>query len=115
MSTGFSPAVKEIVTGRSNGMCEICGDQPGAEFHHRRARGMGGSRRTDTNTPANCLLLCGGDGCHRMIESNRTVARVMGWLVPQGWAPADAKVIYRGEVKWLHDDGEVTSEPTAFV
>ena len=29
--------------------------------------------------------------------------------------PADAKVIYRGEVKWLHDDGEVTSEPTAFV
>ena len=109
----FSPEVKATVDGRAMWTCEVCGEGDIAEYHHRRPRGSGGSKRADTGGAANCLGLC--RNCHRMIESNRTVARVMGWLVPQGWAPADAKVIYRGEVRWLHDDGEVTSEPTAFV
>lgn len=101
--TGFPPAVHAQIDERSGGICEVCGGAPVHEHHHRRPRGSGGSRRADTNTAANALGLC--RDCHRLVESYRALAKVLGWLVPQGAAPDTYAVIYRGERMLLTDDG----------
>ncbi len=105
--TGFSPATRDVIYQRSDGVCERCGAGPVEQLHHRRARGAGGSRRTDTNTPANCLAIC--SPCHLHIETNRTEAKDMGWLVRQGHDPEHVPVMYRrtGLVN-LHPDGSIT-------
>jgi len=62
--TGFSPLVRSLIYERSAGRCEICDEWASdAQLHHRRARGMGSTRRPDTNLPSNALLLCAA--CHR--------------------------------------------------
>lgn len=101
----FSPEVKAIVDGRSWGRCEVCGDGRIAEYHHRRPRGAGGSKRPDTGQASNCLGLC--HVCHRMIESHRTIALLLGWLVGQRVPPVAARVMWRGEWAMLTDDGQV--------
>lgn len=57
---------------------------------------MGGSRDEETNQPANGILLCGSgtQGCHGWVESERSVAEMLGYLVPQGARPADVPVQY---------------------
>lgn len=107
----FTDEVKQTVNVRAFYRCEVCGEDPIFEYHHRRPRGNGGSKRGDTGKASNCLGLC--RQCHRMIEKHRNIARLMGWLVPQRWLPADVKVIYRGEVRWLDDDGLVLTERAA--
>jgi len=90
--TGPSAAVRDEVYERAGYRCERCGDADGPfEVHHRRPRGMGGSRREDTNSPANLLLLC--TRCHLWTESNRATALERGYLVPQGQDPATVPVI----------------------
>lgn len=107
--TGFSANVRAVVEGRSGGMCEVCGEGRVTEIHHRRPRGMGGSSSGDTNKPSNALALC--NACHRMIESNRAVAMLLGWLMPQrtrnGASPSGRRVMYRGAWVFLADDGNV--------
>ena len=110
--TGFAPDVHAMIDARAFGLCEVCGDGLVTEHHHRRPRGAGGSRQADTNTTANALALC--HACHRMIESNRTVALMMGWLIPQrsrlAVSPSMKRVMYRGEWCFLRDDGTVATE-----
>lgn len=103
--TGFSNATCAIVDGRSNCWCEVCGSNTFAERHHRRPRGSGGSKRTDTNLPSNCLAVC--RDCHRMIESHRRIALMLGWLIGQRSNPSETRVMYRGEWSYLLDDGTV--------
>lgn len=76
------------------------------EVHHRRPRGMGGSKDWLTNTPANGILLC--PDCHRFIESHREKALALGWLVPQGADPQRVPVLYHSH-RWvrLTTDGTV--------
>lgn len=105
--TDFSPEVAAQVDARSMGLCELCGRGRVQERHHRRPRGAGGTRRSDTNTAANALGLC--RDCHRLIELNRTVSLVMGWLVPQNASPAVHSVVYRGERVFLTDGGAVVT------
>lgn len=81
----FSRAVRSIVEKRSGGFCEArvlgeCSGQ-GVEFHHRRPRGIGGTRRPGTEFPSTALHVC--RNCHRWIERNRDKALDLGWLVPQ--------------------------------
>jgi hypothetical protein len=111
-NTGFPPAVRAAVSVRSGGWCERCGAAHAVEIHHRRPRGMGGSKAPDTNRVTNALALCGS--CHRWIERehNRTESRVMGWLVLQGHDPAMTPLLYRGKWVFLTDDGGV--EPAGF-
>lgn len=104
--TGFSDEVHAILDGRSMGRCEVCVGGRVVEHHHRRPRGSGGSKDRETNLPSNGLALCGP--CHRMIESHRTVALLLGWLLPQGVDPAARRVMYRGEWAVLSTDGGVT-------
>lgn len=64
---------------RANFVCEFCGHNRSKDslgywsVHHRRPRGMGGSKDPLTNSPLNLLLLCGSGttGCHGYFESNR--------------------------------------------
>ena len=74
---------------------------------------MGGSSRDDTNTAANALALC--RDCHTLVESHRYVAKVMGWLVPQGADPGLRPVIRHGRRVNLGVDGEVNETEPRFL
>jgi 5-methylcytosine-specific restriction protein A len=105
-NTGPSPTVRRSVQERDSG-CVNCGRVDVAcQIHHRRARGMGGSTRTDTNGPANLILLC--LPCHSLVESRREWARARGLLVGQSQTPADVPVVWHGVRVLLCDDGRVT-------
>jgi 5-methylcytosine-specific restriction protein A len=104
-ATGFPQRVIDQIDDRSMGWCEVCGEYRVQEHHHRRPRGMGGSRRDDTNRASNGLGLC--SGCHRMCEQNRTVAKLLGWLIAQGADPTLRPVIYRGQKALLTDEGSI--------
>jgi hypothetical protein len=108
------------VLARAGWGCERCGvDLQGARgsgwsIHHRRPRGMGGTRRPDTNSPANLLAVCGSGNtaCHGEIESNRAHAQENGWLVPQVLNPAEVAVLICGERwRYLNELGDYVTEP----
>lgn len=77
--------------------------------HHRRPRGMGGTRRDETNAPANLLALCGTGttGCHGWIESNRSSALDAGFLLTQTAEPTSEPVLRRGVAVYLTNDGGI--------
>lgn len=92
--TGFPDEVKALVLMRSDGRCEACGERTGdLQYHHRRARGMGSTRRPDTNTASNCLLVCLLD--HAEIESHRAISYDRGHLVRSMQSPIAIPVLYR--------------------
>ncbi|OYN76830.1 hypothetical protein [Mycolicibacterium sphagni] len=103
--TGFSALVCAVIDCRSGGVCEVCGAHRAVERHHRRPRGAGGSRREDTNSAANALHLC--TYCHHLIEHNRALAYLVGWLLPQTQSPERERVLRRGDFVLLADDGSV--------
>lgn len=100
--TGPTPAQRSVVAERAGYRCELCGRSLHADgtwitshsFHHRQARGAGGTRRPEANAAYNLLLTCGtgNTGCHGDIESNRRRAEFAGWLVRHGIDPADVPV-----------------------
>ena len=102
---------REIVKARAGERCERCGTN-WSEFwsiHHRRPRGMGGSKRAEINSPANLILLCGSGttGCHGWIESNRAQAYEDGLLVRSGVDPRSVPVRLRAGRVWLLPDGDM--------
>jgi len=107
--TGFSKQVRALVFERAHGVCEQCGaTYPTAQYqyHHRRPRGMGGSKATDTNGAANCVLVC--QQCHQFIESYRHEFLERGWLVAQGHKPAETPIWRHKQWVLLDDYGYVT-------
>lgn len=105
MSAEFSPSVLSIVHGRSERVCEMCGQSRAEEHHHRRPRGAGSTKREDSATASACLHLC--RHCHRLAEGERNLAEACGWLVSQYESPADKPVIYRGFRVRLDDLGNM--------
>jgi 5-methylcytosine-specific restriction protein A len=127
--TGFSPAVRQLVKGRSGGTCEAqanldaieqvanlddrwrqrlgkyCGCRGGeaVHVHHRRNRGAGGSKRLDTNLPSNGLHVC--LNCHELFGLNPWVGYAGGWLLRQPQDPLSEPVFYRGSWHLLDDFG----------
>lgn len=97
-----------MVRARSGGVCERCGGHQAVQQHHRRPRGMGGSRDAATNTASNLLDLC--TRCHRDIEANRTDAYDHGWLVRQSETPLHTPVRYRNQLVVLDDCGGMTPQ-----
>lgn len=90
-----SKATRAAVIARDLNRCQWCGlpvNVAGGDYslQHRRARGMGGSRRTSTDQPANLLLVHGSGttGCHGYIEANPDQARARGFRVSSGADPA---------------------------
>lgn len=96
-----------IIMDRSEGRCEVCG-AISTNTHHRRARGMGGTKAAATNRPSNLLRLCGSGttSCHGFIEANRTWAYDHGLLVRQSANPTEVSVLLlRPGWVLLTDDG----------
>lgn len=105
-NTGFSDETKAIIFDRADGRCEYCGETfSDMQYHHRRPRGMGGTRRADTNTAAAGLYLCGEH--HRVVESHRAWALSHGFLVRQSETPSDAPILRRGVLVLLRDNGDI--------
>lgn len=112
--SGVSPKVRQVVAERDLWTCVRCGRYVGPfgtySLHHRRPRGAGGSRRADTNLPANLVTLCGhatsSDGCHYWAEKNRDDARSVGLLVRQGARPASVPVLTWRGLLLLDDSGD---------
>jgi len=99
-----------LVRARDHDACARCGSTNQLTTHHRRARGMGGSRWPGINQPANLLTLCGSGttGCHGFVESYRRTSRTDGLLVSQHADPAPVPVFTcRGWVL-LDNDGGTT-------
>lgn len=92
--TGPAQATRNSVVTRAAARCERCGSGSPTNIHHRKPRGMGGTRDPEINSPANLMLLCGSGttGCHGWIESHRQEAMLEGWIVPRTANPADAPV-----------------------
>jgi len=107
-ATGPSSEVQQLVIERSGGRCERC-RAPAVDIHHRKARGMGGTRDPRINCASNLVALC--RGCHELIESRRTRSYGQGWLIPNASRRAAVDIPVstglHGRV-WLRDDGSVT-------
>lgn len=119
-NTGPSSDVVDAVLERACYCCEVCGtpcaDQRGTDWslHHRRPRGMGGTRWSGINLPSNLLLVCGSGTtlCHGVIENYRAGAVAAGWLVLSRTDPATVAVlITRDRWCYLTDDGEYADAP----
>lgn len=111
----FSPQTRQIIYDRANRCCERCGRYAeGGSIHHRRPRGMGGSKDPASASAANGVLLCGSGttGCHGVVESYRATAIGVGWLVRQGVDPTTVPIPHHtlGPV-FLSPDGMYLSEP----
>ena len=91
MTSKFTPEIREKIRDRAKWRCERCGNNgPIFQYHHRKPRGMGGSKDRTSGTPANALLL--DPACHTYIESNRSESLDNGWLVYQGKDPSATPV-----------------------
>ena len=101
--TGFSAGVRHAILARSEGYCEVMAagcenldvgfGHSTIEIHHRRPRGMGGTKRPETNYASNGLAVC--RRCHMKCESMRNWARENGFVLLQGDNPADVPVFWR--------------------
>jgi hypothetical protein len=117
-ATEFDAVTVAIILERDHWSCVRCGGGlhgvRGRDWsiQHRRARGAGGSRRPDTNTPQNGLSVCGSGttGCHGHIEREREQARAHGWAIRQTDDPLTVPVVHAlyGHV-YLTADATVTS------
>lgn len=91
---GVTANVRRLVLNRDGYSCLRCSaaiDPSRGDYslQHRRARGMGGSVRLDTNLPQNLVTLCGSatTGCHGWVETHREAAQDAGWTIRQGEDP----------------------------
>jgi len=114
--TGPAADVRRLVIARANGCCERCGKTVTGQYsiHHRKPRGMGGTKDPAINSPANLLLLCGSatspDGCHTAVERFRASAVTTGFVVAQSADPEAVPVKMRNGWWLLRSDG--TRVPT---
>lgn len=87
----MTPEIRTIVITRAGYACEKCKgpltNWDGMSVHHRKPRGMGGSKNADR--PENLLALCGSGvtGCHGWVEKHRDEAYTRGLLLRTGYSP----------------------------
>lgn len=105
--SGFAPMVRGIIRERSGGVCEVqvaCEGIAAVQIHHRRGRFMGGTKRPETDLPANGLHIC--VPCHHYITTgHRIESYEKGWLVSQSADPALVPCMYRGVFSKLDNTG----------
>lgn len=112
--TAVSAKTREAVLDRDGFRCVSCGGHLtgpyGYSLHHRCPKGMGGTKRPESNSPANLLTLCGSGvtGCHGFVESNRELAYDWGYLVHRIDNPADVPVLTRNGWVLFDDAGGKT-------
>lgn len=109
MAGEFTNDVRMVIDARAGGLCEICRVAPIEQFHHRRARGMGGTKRSSTALPSNGLGLC--EGCHRWVESNRRESLRLGYLCRQEQEPSRVAAFINRAFVFLTDAGHYEDPP----
>lgn len=98
-SEGFPRSVRERIIDRSSlgvgyRLCELCCVERATQIHHRKARGMGGTRDVGTNLAANGIDVC--TYCHSIAEGHsirhpqrgwtevsRALREAWGWQIPK--------------------------------
>ena len=100
--SAFSDEVKHLIYERGDGRCDWCWlKAPDGDFHHRCARGMGGSDDEALGETSNGCLL--HRGCHTYLEDHPDKARAWGFRVDSGVDPKTVPIrLYVGWV--LLDD-----------
>lgn len=88
MTARMPAEVYWAVLDRDNGCCRRCG-AAGAEVHHRRSRGAGGTSIWPHGL-ANLALLC--LECHRLVESEREYAYASGWAIRRSEQDDDEQI-----------------------
>ena len=85
----------------------MCGTpaQETAQIHHRKPRGMGGTKNPESRSVANGLYV--HFHCHSRIESNRSESLENGWLIPQSGECSQPIRLHYGWVV-LNPDGSVS-------
>jgi hypothetical protein len=110
--------VRKALAVRSGGLCEIL--QPGCtgvavEFAHRKKTGAGGRKgaaKTAHDVLSNALHACWT--CHhRLCHARPAEAYVAGWMLREEQIPTSEPVLYRGQRRFLTDDGLVLTTNTA--
>lgn len=98
---------RDAVFARDRMSCVMCGGTYSLNLHHRRTRGMGGTKRPESNLPANLLVLCGSgtQGCHGWVTQNPDLARERGYVVRQHADPEQVPVVAHGAWVFLRNDG----------
>ncbi len=109
---GPSEETRALVLARAEDRCESCGTSllgKPYSLHHRRPRGMGGTRAADAHSPVNLVALCGRgnhDGCHGLVHQHPAAALAGGLLVRRSADPARVRLV-------LHDGRAVLLTPAA--
>jgi hypothetical protein len=80
-----TPSIRKRVLARDE-FCVRCGfliDPGNYSIHHRKPRGMGGTKDPAISRLSNLLALCGSGttGCHGWVESSRRLAYERGFLL----------------------------------
>lgn len=99
----FTEKTRRLIRERAKDRCELCGvsAQQGSQIHHRRPRGMGGTKNPESRSAANGLLV--HFRCHQRIELNRADAIKNGWLVLQSGDLTQPVRLHHGWVVLLPD------------
>jgi 5-methylcytosine-specific restriction protein A len=107
--TGFPPEVKATIRSRAQNLCEICGQHTSdLTAHHRRLKGMGGTRRPESQAVSAGIWVFALD--HHRIHAHPQHSYEMGWLVKQSADPALIAVLRRERWVLLQDDGSFIEE-----
>lgn len=101
--------VREVLLERSQGWCEIAA--PGCQLRgidpaHRKGSKAGGRKGAAAdrhNVPSNYLWAC--RACHDFCHSEPAEAERKGWMLREHQDPLTEPVLYRGEPKFLDDEG----------
>lgn len=112
MADQIPKANQQIVQGRAFGRCERCLTATlSGDHHHRRVRGMGGSKAPDRHDPSNLVWLC--RSCHNWAHGNPVVATAAGFIVPRssGTRPLDVPITdLAGHTRYLDNEGQYLKE-----
>lgn len=100
--TGPDQATVDLVRARDGDQCRRC-HREYQQIHHRKPRGMGGTRDPLINSPSNLVCVC--QTCHQWIETHRVDALRDGWLVSQWGDPASTPIVINHLPVWLSPDG----------
>lgn len=100
--TGPDRATVDLVRARDGDECRRC-HREYQQIHHRKPRGMGGTRDPLINSPSNLVCVC--QTCHHWIETHRSDALRDGWLVSQWADPQRVPLVIDHLPVWLSPDG----------
>ena len=94
-----------MIEARSDCQCEVwvrCVAGLMEAKHHRRVKGIGGSRMPETQAASNGISVC--NACHRFIHEHPVWATENGFLVSQWRMPVEMPVLWRCDQWRLLDD-----------